>query len=119
LGARRVNALELDGEALSNAQANVQANAVSDRVHLIHGDAFALLALVAPIELVLANIISGVLESLLPRMETSLTLRGRAILGGLLVSEREAFSALLIARGWRILDDCSEGDWWTVAIARS
>ncbi len=118
LGARRVYAIELDADAISNAEENVRANGVAECVHVIEGDASALLPVVAPVQLVLANIISSVLGELLGPMATSLSAGGRAILSGLLVSEREVFSALLSASNWRILDEVIEGDWWTVATAK-
>jgi ribosomal protein L11 methyltransferase len=119
LGAAKVYAIELDPDAIGNAEENVRANGVADRVHVLEGDAASLLALVAPVDVVLANIISSVLRDLLPVIEASLTPGGSAILSGLLESEREAFSAELNARGWRKLIECVEGDWWTVAIAKT
>jgi len=119
LGARRAYAIESDPDAITNAVANVCANGVEDRVHVLEGDALAMLPLVAPVQLVLANIISSVLIELLPVIEVSLAEGGRAILSGLLVSERAAWQSLLAGRHWRILEECHEGDWWTVAIAKS
>jgi ribosomal protein L11 methyltransferase len=118
LGARRVYAIERDPDAIGNASDNVHANGVAQRVHVLEGDAFALLPLVAPVNLVLANIVSSVLSALLPVIEASLTADGHAILSGLLLSERSAFSALLSARQWQILDECEEDEWWTVTIAK-
>ena len=119
LGAHIVYAIENDPDAIGNASENVDANGVAPRVHVLEGDAFALLPLVAPVNLVLANIISSVLSSLLPVIEASLATDGRAILSGLLLSERSTFSALLSARGWHILDECEEDEWWTVTIAKT
>lgn len=118
LGARLVYAIENDPDAIGNASENVHANGVGQRVHILEGDVFALLPLVAPVNLVLANIISSVLSSLLPVIEASLVADGRAILSGLLLTERSAFSALLRARSWQIRDECEEDEWWTVMIAK-
>src|SRR5690606_35594109 len=41
LGAARVAAIELDGEAIPNAEANVAHNGLSDRITVIEGDAGA------------------------------------------------------------------------------
>ncbi|MGQ0640029.1 MAG: 50S ribosomal protein L11 methyltransferase [Gemmatimonadaceae bacterium] len=119
LGARSVYAIEIDADAIGNAEDNVRVNQVAERVHVLEGDAAALLTLVAPVDIVLANIISSVLEGLLPTIGASLAPGGRAILSGLLLSERTAFGEVLDARGWRTIDECSEGDWWTVAIAKN
>lgn len=119
LGASRVYAIESDADAIGNANDNVQANGVAQRVHVLEGDAFALLPLVAPVNLVLANIISSVLTALLPVIEVSLLTEGRAILSGLLLSERSEFSALLRVHHWQILEECEEDEWWTVTIAKT
>jgi ribosomal protein L11 methyltransferase len=61
LGAARVVAIELDPDAIANAEENVVRNDVGDRVTVVEGDAAVLLPLVAPVRVVLANIISSVL----------------------------------------------------------
>lgn len=119
LGARRVYAIESDADAIGNAGENVHANGVASSVHVLEGDAFGLLPLVAPVHLVLANIISSVLGELLPVIGASLPADGRAILSGLLLSERSAFGALLRERQWQIFDESDEDEWWTVTIAKT
>lgn len=119
LGALRVYAIESDPDSIGNATANVRTNNVVDRVHLLEGDAFALLPLVAPIQVVLANIISSVLRALLPIIKDSLSDGGRVILSGLLLSERAEWRVFLEEQAWRILEESSEGDWWTVAIRKN
>jgi ribosomal protein L11 methyltransferase len=119
LGAHRVYAIESDADALGNANDNIRMNAVADRVHVLHGDAALLLPLVAPVQLVLANIISSVLRELLPVMEGSLAAGGRAILSGLLLSERAEWHELLRRARWEIVHDSDEGDWWTVVIGKA
>jgi ribosomal protein L11 methyltransferase len=116
LGASRVAAIELDPDAIGNAEANVAANGVSDRVVVIEGDAGALLPHVAPVRVILANIISSVLEGLLVPMRAALCADGIAILSGLMVDERETFMRLLDRTGWRVTQEDVEDTWWTVAI---
>ncbi len=118
LGASRVYAIELDEEAISNAHENVERNAVVDRVHVFQGDATALLPLVAPVRVVLANIISSVLEAMLPVIAASLESGGAAILSGILAEEREHMMRVLSANGWRITAEDAEDIWWSVAIRR-
>jgi ribosomal protein L11 methyltransferase len=69
------------------------------------------LPLVAPVQLILANIISSVLIELLPIMKDSLTRDGRAILSGVLSSEKLELTGVLEANNWQILDEWSEDDW--------
>jgi ribosomal protein L11 methyltransferase len=119
LGAARVVAVELDPEAIGNAEANVRANQVDDRVTVLEGDAFVMLPLIAPVRVVLANIIWPVLEKLLPIIAGALTGDGVAVLSGLLAEERPAIEASLARGGWAITGVDEEGIWWSASIVRS
>lgn len=119
LGAARVYAIELDGEAIPDAERNVARNGVADRVHVFEADAAALLPLVAPVHLVLANIISSVLTELLPIIGLSLADNGSAILSGILQEERDTMLQVLSAHGWTVLAEDAEDIWWSVAIAKA
>ena len=118
LGARRAVAIEVDHDAMGNADENIARNDVGDRVTLIRGDAIVLLPLVAPVHVILANIISSVLIELSPVMRKALARGGRAILSGILIEERTMMLEALAARDWRVLAEDSEDGWWSVVIAR-
>ena len=117
LGATRVVAIEMDPDAISNAEENVGRNQVEGRVTVIEGDATVLLPFVAPVRVVLANIISSVLVELLPVMRAALANDGVAILSGILFEERARMLAALAAGGWRVLAEDAEEQWWSVAAA--
>ena len=117
LGARKVAAIELDPDAIGNAEANVTANRAGEVIHVIEGDAALLLPLVAPVGLVLANIISSVLIELLPVIHDSLGESGFAILSGILVEEKEHMLDALGTR-WAVLSTDTEEGWWSVLAAR-
>jgi len=119
LGARSVVAVERDPDAISNAEENVARNGVADRVRVIEGDAALLLPLLAPVRVVLANIVSSVLAELLPVIRLSLTEDGVALLSGILVEERERMSMLFAAGGWRVMHEDTEAEWWSVAIGKT
>jgi ribosomal protein L11 methyltransferase len=119
LGAARVYAIELDGEAIPDAEENVARNGVSDVVHVFEADAAALLPLVGPVRVVLANIISSALVEMLPVVAESLTPDGQAILSGILREERDAMLDYLATTGWRVLREDAEEIWWSVSIARA
>ncbi|HEY0928387.1 MAG TPA: 50S ribosomal protein L11 methyltransferase [Gemmatimonas sp.] len=119
LGAARVYAIELDGEAIPDAEANVERNGVTGIVHVFEGDAGSLLPLVAPVQLVLANIISSVLIELLPVIGMALTEDGSAILSGILREERDTMVEVLAAHGWTIFEEDAEDIWWSVSIVRA
>ena len=115
LGAARAAAIEVDPDAIGNAMENVARNGVQDRVTVIEGDAAALLPLVAPVNVITANIISSVLLDLLPVMRAALVPRGRAILSGILSSERDAMLSAT-ASEWRVVEEDSEDTWWSATI---
>lgn len=116
LGARRVAAIELDADAIGNAEENVAANGVEEFVHVIQGDAALLLPLVAPVDLVLANIISSVLLEIIGSIAQSLSSGGHAILSGILTDERAMMTAALESAQWEIVADDVEESWWSVLI---
>jgi ribosomal protein L11 methyltransferase len=117
LGARRAIAIEIDADAMGNADENIARNDVREQVTLIRGDAGVLLPLVAPVHVILANIISSVIMELSPAMRRALAPGGRAILSGILASEREHLVDALAADGWTIERELTEGDWWSSVIA--
>ena len=117
LGARRVTAIEIDPDSIGNAEDNVRVNGVEETVEVIEGDATILLPLLAPVRVVLANIISSVLISLLPTIRESLGVRGQAILSGILVEERAEMLAAIAADGWNVEREDTEDAWWSVQIA--
>lgn len=116
LGASRVAAIENDSDAIGNAEANVAANGVSDRVVVIEGDAATLLPHIAPVRVIVANIISSVLVALLVPMQATLSMGGIAILSGIITEEREGFVSRLERDGWHVEEEDIEDMWWTAAI---
>jgi ribosomal protein L11 methyltransferase len=118
LGAVQVTAIEIDHDSIANAGENVRRNGVGDRVTVIEGDASILLPLIAPVRVVLANIISSVLLEMLPTIASSLTPDGEAILSGILVEEREMMLNAFDDAGWAVLAEDVEGLWWSARIAR-
>jgi ribosomal protein L11 methyltransferase len=116
LGAAHVTAIELDHDAIANAAENVERNGVAGVVAVVEGDAAVLLPLVAPVRVILANIISSVLLELLPAIADALTSDGEAVLSGILLEERAAMLAALAERGWSIVAEDVEGMWWTARI---
>jgi ribosomal protein L11 methyltransferase len=117
LGARRVIAIEIDHDSIGNAEENVRVNGVGETVEVIEGDATTLLPLLAPVRVVLANIISSVLVPLLPTIRRSLGARGEAILSGILVEERAEMLAAIEGDGWTVEREDTEDAWWSVLIA--
>ena len=118
LGASRVVAIEMDEDAIGNAEENVARNGVAGRVTVLQGDASVLLPLVAPVDVILANIISSVLVQLLPAIGEALAPGGAVILSGILFEERDAMLAAIHDAGWRVTAEDQEELWWSASIAR-
>jgi ribosomal protein L11 methyltransferase len=118
LGASRVVAIEMDPDAAGNALENIQSNGVADCVHFLEGDAFVLLPLIAPVDAILANILSSVLVDLLPVMRDSLAAAGHAILSGTLREARATMLNEIERGGWQVDRDDAEDEWWSVLISR-
>ena len=119
LGAEHVAAIEIDPDAIGNAEENVVRNRVADRVTVIEGDAAALLPLVAPVRVITANIISSVLLELLPSIAAALVHDGRGdperhSRGG---ARHDARARSTIAVGSCVAED-HEDAWWSATIAR-
>jgi ribosomal protein L11 methyltransferase len=119
LGAKRVAAVELDPEAIGDAEANVRANGVEARVTVLEADAKVALPLLAPVRVIIANIISSVLVELLPAMRDALTPDGEVLLSGILHEERAGLLDILTAEGWRVTAEDTERPWWSCRIARA
>lgn len=118
LGAARVAAIEIDPEAIPNAEENVARNGVAGRVTVVQGDAATLLPLVAPVQVVLANIISSVITELLPAIEGALTPGGRLVASGILQAERAHMLELFGASGLTLEAEDREDVWWSGLLAR-
>ncbi len=119
LGAARAAAIEFDPDAIENAEKNVERNGVADCVTVIEGDAGVLLPLIAPVRLVLANIISSILVALMPAIDAALTRDGEVILSGILFEEREDMLRAVAGYGWEAVAEDHEEAWWSVRCVRS
>jgi ribosomal protein L11 methyltransferase len=113
LGATRVAAVENDPDAIGNAELNVAANGVGGVVRVIEGDAAVILPLLAPVRVVLANIISAVIRDLTPAIVGSLAPGGAAIFSGMLTTERDAMRDWFASAGLAPGPEHAEGEWWS------
>jgi len=116
LGAARAFAIEMDHDSIANAEENTERNGVAARIAVLEGNAEELLPLVAPVRLILANIISSVLIELLPVIRAGLAPDGQLILSGILVEERPRMLAALAAAGWDVEAEDAEEQWWSVRL---
>jgi ribosomal protein L11 methyltransferase len=130
LGARVGVGLDVDGDAIANADENRRRNAVGDRLHLVRGTVGAVAA-GARFDRVLANLDGPTLGGLAGPLVALCAPGGRLGIAGLLVGERAGFLDSLRAAEdahgertveiveERIDEDASAGDaWWSVWLAR-
>jgi ribosomal protein L11 methyltransferase len=114
LGASEVIAVEFDADANINARENIERNDAQHRVELWEAMADEpLLASLGAFDMILANILSGVIRPLLPALARSLRPGGRLIVSGILERERDAVVADAEAVGLRLLEEDREEEWWS------
>lgn len=109
LGAARVEALDIDPVAVEVARANVRANGVADRVHVVAGSLEAPLA--EAVEVVVANINTESDVALAPAFAESLVPGGRAVVSGFLAPDVPVVREALVAAGLTVEAVRHEGEW--------
>jgi len=119
LGAGEAVAVEYDPDANLNARENFERNGVDSFVRLIEAMADdALLEELGRFDLVLANILSGVIRPLLPAMRRALggSAEGRLIVSGILHSESPDVVRDAEAAGFRVERVDEEEEWWSALL---
>lgn len=117
LGAAEVVAVEYDPDANLNARENLEQNGVAERVRIVEAMADgALLAELGGFDLILANILSGVIRPLLPAFRGALRGGGRLIVSGILQTEHEAVLHDAAAAGFRPAGEDREEEWWSALL---
>lgn len=115
LGADAVVAVDSDPDAIDNCRENLDRNGVADTVALERAavDQAFLAADKAGFDVIVANVLSGVLVPLLPAFAAALRPRGRLILAGILDREAAGVNAAATAAGLALAEERVEGEWWT------
>jgi ribosomal protein L11 methyltransferase len=119
LGARDVVAVEYDPDANINARENLEGNGVADGVRIVEALADdKLLAELGGFDLVLANILSGVIRPLLPAFHRTLggSSAGRLIVSGILRTESADVVRDARAAGFRVARVDEEEEWWSALL---
>jgi len=121
LGARTVIAVDNDADAILNARDNVVRNGVAAAVRLeerIVDEAYLDAAGPGAFDVIVANVLSGVLRPLLAAFRASVRPGGYVILGGILEHEADDMLDALLAAGFRIMGEDLEHEWWGVLARR-
>ncbi|HTS89054.1 MAG TPA: 50S ribosomal protein L11 methyltransferase [Gemmatimonadales bacterium] len=118
LGAGQVVGIEADGDALPVSVQNAERNRVTDRVTFLEGDAAHLTPLLAPVNLVVSNILRLINIALLPEVHSALLPGGIAIFSGMEPAEAPEFRPALLEAGFQIVEELVDEGWWGVAARR-
>jgi ribosomal protein L11 methyltransferase len=119
LGAGKVVAVEYDPDANLNARDNLVRNGVEDRVRIVEAMADEeVLAVLGTFDLVLANILSGVIRPLLPAFHSALRDSGepRLIVSGILHTEHPEVLRDAEAAGFHVARVDAEEEWWSALL---
>jgi len=115
-----VVASDIDEVAVEVARANVTANGLSDRVHVIEAAGFEHpdIGAATPFDLVFANILKGPLIALAPDMARHISPGGHAILSGILNPQADAVAECYVSKGFRAISRREIGDWTTFVLQK-
>jgi ribosomal protein L11 methyltransferase len=117
LGASEVVAIENDPDANLNAGDNLRVNGVHRGVTIVEADADPhLLRELGPFDLIVANILSGVILPLLPTFRAVLRPDGRLIVSGILRPERTVVTFEAERCGFEIRCVDEEEEWWSALL---
>lgn len=117
LGASRVLGIDIDADAVANAQKNIKINNVGDIVKVEKGTEDAIGDEV--FDLIVANIDGKTLVHLVPRLIDHIKTGGRMILSGLLTDEIGIIEDSLPLAGWRVLDTRNKGEWAAIVVGEN
>lgn len=110
LGARRVTAVDIDELAVRTAGENAKRNGVADRVVVVRGDLLDNLA-GSGADLVVANIVAGVIIRLAPAAAGALKPGGRLIASGIIGERAVEVQTALSGAGFELERELVKGEW--------
>ena len=117
MGADEAIAVEYDPDANLNARENLDQNGAADKVQIIEAMADpALLAGLGTFDVVLANILSGIIRPLLPSFRAAVRPNGALIVSGILKSEHVVVVEDARSAGFRVDRVDEEDEWWSALL---
>jgi ribosomal protein L11 methyltransferase len=117
LGAARVDAVEADPDAIENAMQNIERNdAPTVQLTCAFVDVPYLEARENVYDVILANVLSGVLRPLMDAFHRALRPHGHLLLSGILREEADVMRAAARASGFAIVQEDQEAEWWSVLL---
>ncbi len=116
LGAREVVAVDVDERATVVARENSQRNDVDERIHIICGEGLS--AVKGKYDVIVSNISTKVILSMIPDFSSHLNDGGRLILSGILEREASEVRNELENRGLMVLETRYDEEWMGI-VAKS
>jgi len=115
-----VLATDIDGESVRVARINARVNGVGDRIRVVLADGYrhAAVAVGAPYDLIVANILARPLVAMAPALARHLAPGGRALLSGLLTRQEAMVLAAHRAQGLVLESRIRIGVWSTLVLRR-
>ncbi|HEY8179182.1 MAG TPA: 50S ribosomal protein L11 methyltransferase, partial [Candidatus Limnocylindria bacterium] len=117
LGARRIEALDTDLEAVTATTANAAVNGVAERLSVRQGTLED--AAPEPYPLILANLVAAVLIELAPRLTAHLAPGGTLLASGIIDTRADEVEAVLAASGLDGAERRVDGEWVSLRMVRA
>jgi ribosomal protein L11 methyltransferase len=115
LGVARVDAIDVDPDAVAATVDNARRNGVADRVR---GTLTSIDAWVGQAPLVVANLLAAAHLTLAPTLASLVSPRGRLIAGGLLTAEVPAVAGVFAAAGCWLVEVAEDEGWASLLLER-
>lgn len=122
LGACTVLAVDDDSDAIENAAVNLRNNGVDAHVALREArvdERFLAADGEAAYDVILANVLSGVIAPLIPAFHRSLAGGGRLLVSGILQDEANGLRAAALSAGFWLDEEDEEDEWWSARFRKS
>jgi ribosomal protein L11 methyltransferase len=110
-GAAPVTAVEYDEDAADTAAVNIEINGIGNAVGLVRGDIIELLATLGSYDIIVCNLVSGIIGKIAADIRLHLKEGGMFIASGLLIEEEAAVISALSGAGFTIDKVHYRGEW--------
>lgn len=113
LGAKRVQAFDVDSDALASAKLNFDLNPIAKEIKLVEND--LLKGIDAKVDLIVANILPEFLIPLTPQAFNCLSAGGKYIVSGIISDQKNTMIACLHKNGFEIDEILNIKDWYAIS----
>lgn len=114
LGAKTIEACDLDQVAVDAAKANVALNEDMANIHVFPSN--LLKQVTGKADLILANILAEIIELLIPDLQTHLKPHGKVILSGIIDNKLDSVCQTLQAHHFEVVTQFQEKEWIALVV---